>query len=62
MGQDSNPAFFLSDWQSVLQDYQKMREMIFGEPPAIDHLFAVLGEIEQAVNGNAGTGRHGAIA
>ena len=34
------------------QDYRKMREMIFGEPPAFEHLLEVLREIERHVNGN----------
>lgn len=33
------------------QDYRKMREMIFGEPPAFEHLLEVLREIERDVNG-----------
>jgi hypothetical protein len=28
-----------------------MSEMIFGEPPPLDHILAVLAEIERAVNG-----------
>lgn len=31
-------------------DYARMREMIFGDPPALDDLFAVLAEIERKVN------------
>jgi hypothetical protein len=31
-------------------DYRKMREMIFGEPPAFEHLLEVLREIEPHVN------------
>jgi hypothetical protein len=33
------------------QDYRKMREMIFGEPPAFERLLEVLREIERHVNG-----------
>lgn len=33
------------------QDYRKMREMIFGEPPAIERLLEVLREIEHEING-----------
>jgi hypothetical protein len=33
------------------QDYRKMREMIFGEPPAFEHLLEVLRDIERQVNG-----------
>lgn len=33
------------------QDYRKMREMIFGEQPAFEHLLEVLREIERHVNG-----------
>jgi len=33
------------------QDYRKMREMIFGEPPAFEHLLEVLRKIERQVNG-----------
>jgi hypothetical protein len=33
------------------QDYRKMREMIFGQPPAFETLLKVLGEIERRVNG-----------
>jgi len=33
------------------QDYRKMQEMIFGEPPAFEHLLEVLREIERQVNG-----------
>jgi len=33
------------------QDYRKMQEMIFGEPPAFEHLLEVLREIECQVNG-----------
>lgn len=33
------------------QDYRKMREMIFGEPPSFEHLIEVLREIERQVNG-----------
>ena len=32
------------------QDYRKMQEMIFGEPPTFKRLLEVLREIEQAVN------------
>lgn len=32
------------------QDYRKMREMIFGEPPAFEHLIEMLREIEHRVN------------
>jgi hypothetical protein len=32
------------------QDYRNMQEMIFGEPPAFDHLLDVLREIERLVN------------
>jgi Nucleotidyl transferase AbiEii toxin, Type IV TA system len=32
------------------QDYRKMREMIFGEPPRFEHLVEVLREIERQVN------------
>ncbi len=33
------------------QDYQKMHEMIFGDPPPFAHLISVLREIEQEING-----------
>jgi hypothetical protein len=33
------------------QDYRKMREMVFGEPPAFEELLEVLREIEGHVNG-----------
>ncbi len=33
------------------QDYQKMQEMIFAEPPVFEHLLEVLREIERQVNG-----------
>ena len=33
------------------QDYRKMREMIFGEPPNFERLIEVLREIERHVNG-----------
>jgi hypothetical protein len=33
------------------QDYRKMREMIFGEPPAFERLLEVLREIEREING-----------
>ena len=32
------------------EDYGKMREMIFGQPPLFEHLLAVLTEIEQRIN------------
>ena len=32
------------------EDYGKMREMIFGEPPSFEHLLAVLTEIQQQIN------------
>jgi hypothetical protein len=32
------------------QDYRKMQEMIFGEPPAFERLLEVLREIEKAIN------------
>lgn len=32
------------------QDYRKMQEMIFGEPPAFKQMLEVLGEIERQVN------------
>jgi hypothetical protein len=32
------------------QDYQKMQEMIFGEPPAFERLLEMLREIEHAIN------------
>ncbi|HEY7158477.1 MAG TPA: nucleotidyl transferase AbiEii/AbiGii toxin family protein [Gemmataceae bacterium] len=34
------------------QDYRKMREMIFGEPPSFERLVEVLREIERQVNGS----------
>lgn len=34
------------------QDYRKMREMIFGEPPTFEHLLELLREIERHVNGD----------
>ena len=37
----------------VREDYTKMREMIFGEPPSFEHLLAVLTEIERQINGPA---------
>src|SRR5262249_39147470 len=33
------------------QDYRKMREMIFGDPPAFEQMLEVLREIERLVNG-----------
>jgi hypothetical protein len=33
------------------EDYRKMAEMIFGEPPPLEQILSVLGEIERAVNG-----------
>lgn len=33
------------------QDYRKMREMIFGEPPSFEQLVEILREIERQVNG-----------
>ncbi len=33
------------------QDYRKMQEMIFGEPPAFEHLLEVLRQIERDING-----------
>lgn len=32
------------------EDYGKMREMIFGEPPSFEHLLAVLTEIQRQIN------------
>ena len=32
------------------QDYRKMREMIFGEPPPFERILTVLREIESLVN------------
>ena len=32
------------------QDYRKMQEMIFGEPPRFERLLEVLREIENAIN------------
>ena len=32
------------------QDYRKMKEMIFGEPPAFDLLLEVMGRIEAEIN------------
>jgi hypothetical protein len=32
------------------QDYRKMQEMIFGEPPTFEHLLGRLREIEQVIN------------
>jgi hypothetical protein len=37
--------------QELEQDYRKMREMIFGEPPAFEQLIEILREIERHVNG-----------
>ena len=34
------------------QDYRKMQEMIFGEPPSFERLLEVLREIERHVNGS----------
>ncbi len=39
------------------QDYRKMQEMIFGEPPAFERLLEVLREIEQAINIQEGNWR-----
>ena len=36
------------------QDYRKMQEMIFGEPPAFERLLEVLRRIEAEINGIAG--------
>ena len=36
------------------QDYRKMQEMIFGEPPAFEHLLEVLRRIEAEINGIEG--------
>ncbi|WP_083670646.1 nucleotidyl transferase AbiEii/AbiGii toxin family protein [Singulisphaera sp. GP187] len=33
------------------QDYRKMQEMIFGEPPAFELLLEILRKIERAING-----------
>ena len=33
------------------QDYRKMQEMIFGEPPAFESLLDTLREIERKING-----------
>jgi hypothetical protein len=33
------------------QDYRRMQEMIFGEPPAFDRLLDFLREIERELNG-----------
>ena len=35
------------------EDYTKMREMIFDEPPSFEHLLAVLTEIQRQINGPA---------
>ena len=35
------------------RDYEIMREMIFGQPPAFDHMLEVLREIEIQVNGSS---------
>ena len=37
--------------RELRQDYQSMREMIFGDVPTFDHLLGVLAEIESTVNG-----------
>ncbi len=34
------------------QDYRKMQEMIFGEPPSFEHVLKVLRQIEHQVNGH----------
>ena len=36
------------------QDYRKMQEMIFGEPPTFERLLEVLREIEHAINVSEG--------
>lgn len=36
------------------QDYRKMQEMIFAEAPSLDHILAILREIEESVNRPAG--------
>ncbi|HUG70681.1 MAG TPA: hypothetical protein VMM76_23230 [Pirellulaceae bacterium] len=36
------------------QDYRKMQEMIFGEPPAFERLLEVLRRIEAEINGLVG--------
>lgn len=36
--------------KEIEQDYRKMQEMLFGEPPSLEHLFSILAEIERAVN------------
>jgi hypothetical protein len=35
------------------KDYEKMREMIFGEPPGFDHILRTLKGIEDRINGGA---------
>ncbi len=35
------------------EDYTKMREMIFGQPPSFEHLLAVLTEIQRQINSPA---------
>jgi hypothetical protein len=37
------------------QDYRKMQQMIFGEPPAFEHLLEALREIENTINFPEGT-------
>ncbi len=42
------PDARLPEWE---QDYRKMQEMIFGEPPEFKRLLEVLREIEGEING-----------
>jgi len=35
---------------AIRQDYRRMGEMIFGTPPSLDHILAVLTELEQKIN------------
>jgi hypothetical protein len=39
----------LSRHAAPREDYTKMREMIFDEPPSFEHLFTVLTEIERQI-------------
>ncbi len=48
--------------QELKEDYEKMKEMIFGEPPTFEHVLEVLAEIERVGNGGTPAGGRPAVS
>lgn len=40
-------------WKELEQDYRKMQEMIFSEPPSFEEMMIIIGQIEEMINEQA---------